>query len=284
MLGEAAPLVQNYLISHQAAGGGFFDREERPDLYYTVFGLDALAALGADKSALTADHGGFLHRAQLWDLDFVHRCCLLRSLSALGLVSEASSLVEPLEQWRTSDGGYSQKRGAARCTAYGNLLAYSAYADCGLTCPEPHRLLESVLDLGAGDDGFANEPGLAHGTTTATAAAIALLGQLTPEFSTNTEVRQSFAAWFRRQWHPQGGFLAFAHAPMPDLLSTATALHALTVLESPLQGEMRETCLDFVDSLWSASGGFHGHWADDFLDVEYTYYGLLALGHLSLGA
>lgn len=29
-------------------------------------------------------------------------------------------------------------------------------------------------------------------------------------------------------------------------------------------------------------GGFHGHWADDHLDVEYTSYALLALGHLSL--
>jgi hypothetical protein len=37
-----------------------------------------------------------------------------------------------------------------------------------------------------------------------------------------------------------------------------------------------------VDTLWSAEGGFHGHWADDHLDAEYTFYGLLALGHLSL--
>ena len=34
--------------------------------------------------------------------------------------------------------------------------------------------------------------------------------------------------------------------------------------------------------LWSAAGGFHGNWADDTLDPEYTYYGLLALGHLAL--
>jgi hypothetical protein len=41
--------------------------------------------------------------------------------------------------------------------------------------------------------------------------------------------------------------------------------------------------MDFMDSLWNASaGGFHGHWADEFVDAEYTYYGLLALGHLSL--
>ena len=45
---------------------------------------------------------------------------------------------------------------------------------------------------------------------------------------------------------------------------------------------LKEGCLDFIDTLWSAEGGFHGHWADDHLDAEYTFYGLLALGHLSL--
>jgi hypothetical protein len=45
---------------------------------------------------------------------------------------------------------------------------------------------------------------------------------------------------------------------------------------------IKEPCLDFVDTLWTNQGGFYGNWADDTLDCEYTYYGLLALGHLSL--
>jgi hypothetical protein len=47
-------------------------------------------------------------------------------------------------------------------------------------------------------------------------------------------------------------------------------------------GGLREPCLDFVDSLWTNRGGFYGTWADDAADCEYTYYALLALGHLSL--
>ena len=66
------------------------------------------------------------------------------------------------------------------------------------------------------------------------------------------------------------------------LLSTATALHALACMERPLSEDQRERCLDFVDTLWTAEGGFHGHWADDALDPEYTFYGLLALGHLAV--
>ena len=45
---------------------------------------------------------------------------------------------------------------------------------------------------------------------------------------------------------------------------------------------IRESTLDFVDSLWTSRGGFLGSWADETLDCEYTYYGLLALGHLSV--
>jgi len=84
------------------------------------------------------------------------------------------------------------------------------------------------------------------------------------------------------QQHPNCGFLAVPGAPLPDLLSTATALHALACLERRIPSTVHERCLDFIDTLWSADGGFHGHWADDHLDAEYTYYGLLALGHLSL--
>jgi prenyltransferase beta subunit len=87
-------------------------------------------------------------------------------------------------------------------------------------------------------------------------------------------------AWLLGQVHPSGGFLATPGAPLPDLLSTATALHALESLEVKYD-HLRDLTLDYVDSLWSAEGGFHGHWADDDLDVEYTSYGLLALGHLS---
>jgi len=59
-------------------------------------------------------------------------------------------------------------------------------------------------------------------------------------------------------------------------------LHALAAMDRRLPSEIHEGCLDFLDSLWDARGGFHGHWADDHLDSEYTFYALLALGHLSL--
>ncbi len=67
---------------------------------------------------------------------------------------------------------------------------------------------------------------------------------------------------------------------MPDLLSTATALHALGSAGASLD-RVREPCIEFIDSLWSPRGGFRGHALEDTLDSEYTFYALLALGHLS---
>ena len=114
------------------------------------------------------------------------------------------------------------------------------------------------------------------GATNATAGAVTLIRHL------GFPVNQNVGAWLLAQAHPQGGFLAVPGAPMPDLLSTATALHALAAMDFRLPSEIHERCLDFLESLWDARGGFHGNWSDDFLDPEYTFYGLLALGHLSL--
>jgi prenyltransferase beta subunit len=117
---------------------------------------------------------------------------------------------------------------------------------------------------------------MCSGTVPATAAAATLLHQF------DLPIHPRVGKWLLAQQHESGGWLAVPGAPLPDLLSTATALHALACLETPLSEPAQEKALDFVDSLWNATGGFHGHWADDELDAEYTFYGLLALGHLAV--
>ena len=63
------------------------------------------------------------------------------------------------------------------------------------------------------------------------------------------------------------------------MVTEASAGPAPPLAYQPVGGVL---CLDFVDSLWTNEGSFHGNWADDHLDCEYTCYGLLTLGHLSL--
>jgi hypothetical protein len=159
-------------------------------------------------------------------------------------------------------------------TVYNAFLALGAYQDLGLQLPRPEELVTNVRAQRSSDGAFANGAGMAVGNTPATAAAATLLRYL------GEPVAPEVSEWLLARCSEHGGFLVMPQAPMPDLLSTATALHALAGLQAPLDA-IREPCLDFVDSLWTGKA-FCGHWSDDVEDCEYTYYGLLAIGHLSL--
>ncbi|MDB6068976.1 MAG: hypothetical protein JWL81_147 [Verrucomicrobiales bacterium] len=280
MLGDAVGLVEGFLRSRMTPDGAFGDREGRSDLYYTVFGIEGLLALRKepDWERLVGWLRGFGTGA---GLDFVHLCCLARCWNAVPSIwgRPGGEIVEGIlggvEQWRSGDGGFNQRKGASACSAYGNLLGWAAHYDLGVELPDAMALTGCLEALRTPDGGYANEPGIPVGTTPAVAAAVALHRHLrrTPD--------EAAGRWLLAQIHPEGGFKAMPGAPMPDLLSTAVALHALDGMQVSFAAH-KESLLDFVDTLWSAEGGFHGHWADDALDVEYTYYGLLALGHLAL--
>jgi prenyltransferase beta subunit len=277
-LGESRDLVAAFLYERLNPDGGFQDRAGASDLYYTVFGLDGLVAL---QEQLPTDRTvSFLRQfGDAAGLDFVHLACLARGWAALRLHPEPTvvdCLLGRIEACRSADGGYATSPGASHGTAYAAFLAIGAYQDLGRTLPAPDAVLASIEQLRAADGSYGNQPRASAGLTASTSAAIIVTKQLegAPE--------RDAGMWLLDRCHSRGGFFASPRAPVPDLLSTATALHALSALHVPIGG-LREPCLDFVDSLWTNRGGFFGTWADDDVDCEYTFYGLLALGHLSLG-
>ena len=278
-LGESADLVRAFYAGQFSAAGGGRDRAGKPDLYYTIFALAGLQAMQVEVPAekLSAWLATFGDGA---GLDFVHLGALARCWSVAGPAQMppglAGKLLARIERHRSLDGGYDADPGAPHGNAYGCFVALGAYQDLGRQLPEPLRMVQCLKFLETPDGAWANARGLKVGSTNATAAAVTLLHQL------GVPVNQSVGDWLLAQAHPEGGFLAMPLAPIPDLLSTATTLHALACLEREVPAPIREKCLDFIDTLWSAEGGFHGHWADDHLDAEYTFYGLLALGHLSV--
>ena len=172
------------------------------------------------------------------------------------------------------DGGFGAEPGCAHGTLYHSFLALGVYQDLRQPMPFPAGLQASFEALRTPDGAYANAQDLKLGTTPSTAAVAALLMQL------DSPVEPEVSAWLLSQQHPQGGFRASPQTPIPDLLSTGTALHALGSLGIHI-GERREVTLDFLDSLWSGDA-FYAFWDDDDLDGEYVYYALLALGHLSL--
>jgi prenyltransferase beta subunit len=276
LLGDSRELVESFVRSQINPDGAFRNRAGESDLYYTVFGLESLVALQAPPPVY--EIAGYLRTfGDGGGLDFVHLACLARCWAGVTRnlsTVPAEALLGRIEAFRTPDGGYNQSMGESHGTAYGAYLAMGACQDLGASVSEPERLLASLHGLRAQDGAFANVPGAPAGVTTATAAAVTLMRQL------QLDPDPSLAAWLLSRCLPAGGFFALPGAPIPDLLSTATALHALGGLHVPLNG-LREPCLDFIDSLWTNRGGFYGHWSDDAIDTEYTYYALLSLGHLT---
>ena len=278
-LGESRDLVARFFESRLNPDGGFQNRSGESDLYYTVFGLEGLIALREEIPVRRV--APFLEAFGDGDqFDFVHLCCMARCRAMVTpdrARDGASALLRRIEVYRTPDGGYAQQFGAETGNVYASFLALGAYQDLGARLPEPERVLASLPGLRSADMAYSNRAGDAAGITTVTAAAVMLMRAL------GSDPDPHLGVWLLDRCHASGGFLATPSAPLPDLLSTATGLHALAALHVPLDG-LHDACLDFVDSLWTNRGGFFGTWVDDDIDCEYTYYGLLALGHLRAAA
>lgn len=75
-----------------------------------------------------------------------------------------------------------------------------------------------------------------------------------------------------------GGFRAHASAPFPDLLSTSVAVFALHMHNITPRYDVRP----FIEAHWQEDGSFAASLLDGFGDVEYEFYGLLALGSINL--
>ena len=241
LLRDASSPVAEFLLSQFNDDGGAADRAGQSDLYYTVFALEGLIALQRE---LPPHVRLFLESVgEGEDLDLVHLCCLARCWAALK--QPAPDLAGRIDALWDRD------------NVYHSFLAWGAMQDLGRE-PEPFSFRDGSLAT----------------TTPTTAAAVTLLRQM------QAPVPEDAVRYLLARAHPEGGFSATEDAPMPDLLSTATALHALSGQHVPV-AHLKDQTLDFLDTLWTGKA-FCGHWTDDEPDCEYTYYGLLAMGHLSL--
>ncbi len=275
-LQDASENVENFLFKHLDEGGGFLDRAGQPDLYYTVFGIDGLLALEAQIPEHIQSYVQSFTDAD--QLDLIHLTCLIRCACTLELSgfidANKSSWLQHLESYASADGAYNQNKDEQNGSAYACFIVMDAYQSLGESIPRPEAMLACIHAVYCGDGGYSLLPQETAGTTPTTCAALLALRQL------GSDVPAESQMWLRDRNSGAGGFVAGPLTPMPDLLSTATALHALSLYDYDCS-DIRETCLDFVDSLWSSQGSFFAYWDDDKLDCEYTFYGLLALGHLA---
>jgi len=246
-----------------------------PDLYYTMFEIDCLLALGEVPGRADADRlRGYGDGSAL---DTVHLACLSRCWSRWpdGVPEGVrGSVLRRAAACRAADGGFALEVGAPRSSMYAGFLLISALQDAGVADMRAAGLLPAVEGAHAGGGGYAEEPGRTAVATNATVAAILL------HRAAGVRARARAVRWLRSQHRPGGGFGATPAAPLPDLVSTATALTALKAAGASFAA-LRDECLDFVEGLWDERGGFVGTAADTQADVEYTFHALLCFGCLT---
>lgn len=274
---EARDAIADFIAAHRVHDGGYSGRSPASDLYYTLFAAATLDAL-ARRTPLLALPRYLARFTEPQQLDFVHVVCLARLLGNLLARRKARALLPLLEAYRSLDGGYHHaQQGSPSASSYAIFLALEAYADVGQSPPRVDRLAAALETLRTPDGGYANDPNPRQGQTNATAAAVVARARL--QLPQETESIE----FLTRQFDPvTGGFRAHPDVAFPDLLSTASALHALTVAGSSVEC-FAPQCRTFVDLLWTDSGGFRGSCHDPIPDPEYTYYALLALGALQPG-
>ena len=270
--------ISRFIQSRIDQSGGFLGRGSRAELYQTQFAI--MSCLAIDRMEPLADIERYLgvFRNSV-SLDLVDLCSLARCLSLVpGVVNQQwkHEILKGVESFATNDGGYSATAGQAVFTIYGCFMALGALQDLDGDQQRAEKIALAIEAYRMAVGGYANDPAVPVATTPVTAAAAVLLkygGQ---------EVKERTLVWLLSRLCPEGGFAAAAFSPAADLLSTAVTILAFVIVGGQLDQESIDNCRDYCLSLVRENGGFAGSVDDPGADVEYTFYGLLALGGLNI--
>lgn len=104
-------------------------------------------------------------------------------------------------------------------------------------------------------------------TTNAVCCILAMQHQM------GEQLDAAYVKWLQQRQDETGGFYANEEAPIPDMLSTAVTLFTLRLI-----GAEFKDATQFIQAHWLDCGSFAPTLLDDYSDVEYLFYGLLALG------
>lgn len=245
--------MKGFVQKQQTVQGGFADKAGKCDLYYSLFGcfvaeaLDMPEVLASLKRYVrnTCDSqtlsGVYLYCAAILFAKLIGRETLPGQLE--------HQLKAGLTETDTSRHGYDY---------FLNLLTFYYLEDY----PGLYRIGRMI-----------DSQELAEGLPCTVTAAHLVLRQ---SFGRKIEDSEQRLRTFYRQ---DGSFSALHRAPVGDMLSTSVALYSLRFAGSDIR-LLKPDCLGYIDSLYS-EGGFCATVFDPDPDMEYTFYGLLALGSLS---
>jgi hypothetical protein len=236
--------INSYIKGQQTAAGGFADRGGKSNLYYSLFGCYIAEALRIDeiKSALKGYLIKAINTEELSGIDL--KCALILYIKLFGNKNIPSHLLK-------------NDKIAAQYSDFIYLLA-NYYSEDYISLFLIRQKMKSI------------RPNTGMPCSVLAAGLILQYGSK----------KHCEDPWqWMNSYYRNGSFSAFRNITHGDLLSTGVALYALRFAGSNLS-LIKPDCLSYIDSLYS-DGGFCATAIDPGADVEYTFYGLLALGSLS---
>jgi hypothetical protein len=244
--------LKEFVKSRHTKSGGFADKAGNPDIYYTLFGYFLAEAL--ELNELFPSIGNYIEKEiSQNNIEGVHLHCAAILSAGLGLVSFPRKYFR--RRLRKSLGSRQKPQNAY--SVFLNLLSSYHIGDyLGI-----YLMSRKLKRLNNGK----SLPG----------PVLAALLVLQKTFNKPVNDLENKLMSF----YGKGGFKATLSAPLPDLLSTAVSLYALGFAGYDLR-LIKPDCLNFADSLFM-EGGFGSNFLDPEPDIEYTFYGLLALGSLA---
>jgi hypothetical protein len=243
--------VKNRVISFFNNDGGFADRGGKSDLYYSLFGYFTAEVLSLEeiKPQLKEFVKNKINDTSLSGINLYCGAILYSKLCGFNSTTNRLRQKVEVELMRNDNSEYFYFIG---------LLTLYYLQD--------YRL---ILKLKKRINALSSKKDSACSLAAAEAVINGIIGK------PNNEVEAKLKSFYRGK----GGFVALQKAPIEDLLSTAVALYALHFIDADVTN-IKPDCLSFVDGLY-LNGGFRATELDFDIDIEYTFYGLLALGTLS---
>ena len=286
---EAKTRIVSFTNSQLAENGGFMDKNRKADLYYTPFGLMLAYILKPDINTHPTEQWLYKQKKQLSDLVYLSAfirsrllCRLLKTgktgyaINRLLKTGKTGYVINRLLKTRQTLPVFAGYPHDDMYSPYSQFLFLSLQEDLGIDATaNQQELLTSLSAYRIENRGYSNIRGGLLASTNATVAALAIKGQLCGYPVNDNSCRDNETIHYLYSSQDEsGGFFAGVSSPVPDLLSTATALFMMRCYGiTP-----RFVADDFIEAHWLPSGGFGATLMDETGDVEYTFYGLLALG------
>jgi hypothetical protein len=248
--------VCEFIMANQDPGGAFTDRSNKPDMYYSLFGVWLSEAAGLSNCIEK-------HRKYISNLDetLIDRTKVdIYIFILLRLILMENDITRPsLLNLLSLLSGKGKEINLVYRIFFFLLIYDAAYKNKGLMKSLAYLPLK-----------------LTSSPTTYPCSNIAAIIIAKKYAGVKTK---SESELLMRNFREGNGFMVFPDAKGADLLSTAVSLFSLKKTGADLR-LLAPDCLGFINDNYR-EGAFVSGDGDEIRDLEYTFYGLLALGSLN---